>query len=273
MIYYILQVRMESSRTPGKSVALLEGKPSFIRVAERARVHIPGARVLVSTTTSLPNDAIAYICDLHGIEVVRDLDAHDSGVPRLAAVIDRLGLDDGDVVALGAGDTPFTYGRMIGFLADEMADKGCHFFRWRENPFGKLIGGVAWPYTFTAGGFRMLYERWKYNSTTSWVRVCGAGLKWLLSPIPKRLALPWPWRPVFLDYPEQVAQARVIFEELDAPVDVFELWELFDKKPQLAHMTDGCPKTTGYGQHKDWFWDLDEGEESVRVDIPEGVVV
>lgn len=67
---------MGSSRLPEKVVMLLQGKPLFVRQAERvSAAELPG-RVVIATTTEAGDDLIEAICVREGLECFRG-DAHD----------------------------------------------------------------------------------------------------------------------------------------------------------------------------------------------------
>jgi spore coat polysaccharide biosynthesis protein SpsF len=67
---------MGSSRLPEKVVMLLQGKPLFVRQAERvSAAKLPG-RIVIATTTEGSDDPIEAICGREGLECFRG-DAHD----------------------------------------------------------------------------------------------------------------------------------------------------------------------------------------------------
>jgi spore coat polysaccharide biosynthesis protein SpsF len=67
---------MGSSRLPEKVVMLLQGKPVFVRQAERVSAARLRGRVIIATTTEAGDDPIEAICGQEGLECFRG-DAHD----------------------------------------------------------------------------------------------------------------------------------------------------------------------------------------------------
>jgi spore coat polysaccharide biosynthesis protein SpsF len=66
-----IQARMSSSRFPGKSLALLHGKPVIWHVIARAQEALPGEDVVVATSSDPSDDALAeYVHEL-GVGVFR----------------------------------------------------------------------------------------------------------------------------------------------------------------------------------------------------------
>src|ERR1700743_562078 len=61
-ILCIIQTRRGSSRLPDKVLMPLQGKPLFIRQAERVKAAKLSGRVLIATTTAEEDDVIAGIC-------------------------------------------------------------------------------------------------------------------------------------------------------------------------------------------------------------------
>jgi spore coat polysaccharide biosynthesis protein SpsF len=70
-ILTIIQTRRGSSRLPDKVLMPLQGKPLFIRQAERVRAASLCGRVVIATTTDSNDDVIAGICRLEGLDCYR----------------------------------------------------------------------------------------------------------------------------------------------------------------------------------------------------------
>src|SRR5712692_4719205 len=102
----IVPARYESTRLPGKPLALIDGKPMIQHVYERAAAVGGVQRVLVAT-----DDArIAAAVRGFGGEVVMTSAAHQSGTDRIAEVARAL---DAELVVNVQGDLPFLDPPMI----------------------------------------------------------------------------------------------------------------------------------------------------------------
>ena len=102
----IIPARYESTRLPGKPLALIDGKPMVQHVYERARAVRRLDRVLVATD----DERIAAAVRGFGGDVVMTRREHPSGTDRIAEVAASL---DADVVLNVQGDLPFLRADMV----------------------------------------------------------------------------------------------------------------------------------------------------------------
>lgn len=103
----IVPARYESTRLPGKPLALIDGKPMIRHVYERARAVALVERVLVATDDARIADAVRGF----GGDVVMTSAAHQSGTDRIAEVAATL---DAEIVVNVQGDLPFLDADMLG---------------------------------------------------------------------------------------------------------------------------------------------------------------
>jgi 3-deoxy-manno-octulosonate cytidylyltransferase (CMP-KDO synthetase) len=102
----MIPARFESTRLPGKPLALIQGKPMIQHVYERTRAVDLVHRVLVAT-----DDArIAAAVRDFGGDVVMTSPDHQSGTDRIAEAARDL---DADVVVNVQGDLPFLESDMV----------------------------------------------------------------------------------------------------------------------------------------------------------------
>jgi 3-deoxy-manno-octulosonate cytidylyltransferase (CMP-KDO synthetase) len=102
----MIPARFESTRLPGKPLALIQGKPMIQHVYERTRAVDLVDRVLVAT-----DDArIAAAVRDFGGDVVMTSPEHQSGTDRIAEAARDL---DADVVVNVQGDLPFLEAQMV----------------------------------------------------------------------------------------------------------------------------------------------------------------
>src|SRR2546427_883591 len=107
----VIPARYQSSRFPGKPLALIDGRTLVERVFERARSAGRIARLLVATD----DERIASAVRAFGGEVVMTSPAHASGTDRLAEVARSL---PADVFVNIQGDEPLLDSRDIDRLVE-----------------------------------------------------------------------------------------------------------------------------------------------------------
>jgi glutamate-1-semialdehyde 2,1-aminomutase/spore coat polysaccharide biosynthesis protein SpsF len=117
----IVQARMASTRLPGKVLADLAGRPMLARVVERVRWAASVERVVVATSTSPADDAVARFCAHSGVACFRGAE-HD--------VLDRFcqaaRAHEADTVVRITADCPLldpeVIDRVVGALRRDDAD-------------------------------------------------------------------------------------------------------------------------------------------------------
>jgi len=102
----IIPARYESTRLPGKPLALIDGKPMIQHVYERTCAVELVDRVLVATDDARVANAVRGF----GGEVVMTSAAHQSGTDRIAEVATGL---DAEIVLNVQGDLPFLEAGMV----------------------------------------------------------------------------------------------------------------------------------------------------------------
>ncbi len=102
----IIPARYESTRLPGKALAVIDGKPMVQHVYERTRAIAGVSRTLVATD----DERIASTVKEFGGEVAMTRRDHLSGTDRIAEVSRDL---DADIVVNVQGDLPFLEARML----------------------------------------------------------------------------------------------------------------------------------------------------------------
>src|SRR5579871_455136 len=75
-IITVIQTRRGSSRLPDKVLMPLQGKPLFVRQAERVKAARLSGRVIIATTTDAGDDPIEAVCRQEGLDCFRG-DAND----------------------------------------------------------------------------------------------------------------------------------------------------------------------------------------------------
>jgi 3-deoxy-manno-octulosonate cytidylyltransferase (CMP-KDO synthetase) len=109
----VIPARYQSSRFPGKPLALIDGRTLVERVFERARAARRLTRLLVATD----DDRIASAVRAFGGEVAMTSPAHETGTDRLAEVARSLAAD---LFVNIQGDEPLVDPRDIDQLVDSL---------------------------------------------------------------------------------------------------------------------------------------------------------
>jgi len=113
MFRIVIPARYESSRLPGKPLAMIAGRPMLQHVYERACAS-SAAEVIVAT-----DDArIEAACQAFGADVVMTAAEHASGTERVAEVARRRGWAPGDIVVNCQGDAPLVPASSIDQVAE-----------------------------------------------------------------------------------------------------------------------------------------------------------
>lgn len=115
----IIPARYQSSRFPGKPLALICGKPMIQWVYERTSNVSCLDEVYVATD----DERIKACVDSFGGKCLMTSEQHESGTDRLAECVERLGLDDLDIVLNIQGDEPLIEEQMILDLISTMNGK------------------------------------------------------------------------------------------------------------------------------------------------------
>jgi 3-deoxy-manno-octulosonate cytidylyltransferase (CMP-KDO synthetase) len=110
----VIPARYQSSRLPGKALALIAGRPMICHVAERTRRARGLGRVIVATDDPRIRDAVLPM----GVEVAMTRPDHPTGTDRLAEVAARL---EAEVVVNVQGDLPFVEPAMVERLVARLA--------------------------------------------------------------------------------------------------------------------------------------------------------
>ena len=142
----VIPARYQSSRLPGKALALIGGRPMICHVAERTRRARGLGRVIVATDDPRIRDAVLPT----GVEVAMTRPDHPTGTDRLAEVAARL---EADVVLNVQGDLPFVEPAMVERLVARLATDAAlpmatlampirDEAEWRSPHVVKVVAGV-----------------------------------------------------------------------------------------------------------------------------------
>lgn len=225
----IVQARMASTRLPGKVLLDLAGHTVLWHVLTRCRA-IPGADIICCAIPDTPENApIAAEAEACGAVVTRG--SESDVLLRYARAAEQVGAD---VVMRVTSDCPLidpeVCGRVLALCAVERADYACNNMprTWPHGLDCEAFTGTA--LLRAAAAATAAYDR---EHVTPWLRrspgVCRATL-----PGPGGAFAAQRWT---LDYPEDYAFFRALFERLPAAPAIpssAEVFALLDRHPEIA---------------------------------------
>jgi spore coat polysaccharide biosynthesis protein SpsF len=226
----IVQARMGSSRLPGKVLADLAGAPSIVRLFERLK-RVKGAPVIVlaTSTRGIDDPLAALVENMPGIELWRG-----SEQDVLKRYADAARHFDIDPVVRITGDCPLMEPAMIEAVLDRFAATGCDYADNvvpRTFPHGYDVQVVSRSALETAD--REASDPYEREHVLPFVnrrpeRFADAHVV--------REGAPCPEMRITLDYPEDLALIRTIYERLYPANPNFGLEEMLalrDAEPAL----------------------------------------
>lgn len=112
----VIPARYQSSRFPGKPLALICGQPMILHAYQRAQ-SCGAAQVVIATD----NDEIASVCRAAGADVCMTSTTHATGTDRIAEVSAQRGWHDDTIVVNVQGDEPLLAQSSIQQVAANLA--------------------------------------------------------------------------------------------------------------------------------------------------------
>jgi len=113
--YTVIPARYGSSRLPGKPLLDIAGKPMIQHVYERA-IEAGAKEVVVATDDQRIIDAVS---SFHGKAIMTSPN-HESGMDRLAEVVDIMGWADDEIIVNLQGDEPLMDPKLLRLVAENL---------------------------------------------------------------------------------------------------------------------------------------------------------
>lgn len=240
-VLIVLTARMGSERLPGKVLEEIGGQPLLSWIYTRLS---RAGRVVLATTRAPEDDALAaWARDLR-IPYYRGLAEDVLG--RIMEAYKELGNGE-TLIMRGLGDCPFPNPQFIRRAARVLGETERQVFCWCLPPY-------VWP-VYGSREFPMHKSAWDALARVSQIEEerehPDLGLhrrrKHFLTvyhePPPPQF-----FRPRYrleVDYPEDVAFLRAVYDQFGYWPEVEELIELLDIDPKLAAINAGCAERTG----------------------------
>lgn len=233
---------MGSTRLPGKTLADLNGKPLLQRVIERSRT-IPRVQQVVVATTMLPDDDAVAACAISsGISVHRG--SVDDVLDRFVGAARDV---NASVIVRITADDPFKDPRVCGLVLEEFLRKAPNVDyvsntiepTWPEGLDVEVLSREALEKAWREATLPSEREHvtpyiYKHPDRFRVVQVKHdedlSALRWTL------------------DYPEDLAFARAVYERLDrgSIFGMDEILALLSAEPELREMNQGFRRNAGY---------------------------
>lgn len=233
----VIQARLGSTRLPGKVLLDLVGKPVIVRMVERVARMKTDVAITVATTDRREDDPLAAICRAAGIPVFRGhpsdlLDRHyRAALEHGATVVAKIPSDcplidpsiiDGVFERFGAGDSDYTSNLHPASYPDgndaEVMSLASLETAWREASL-PMEREHTTPYLWERPErFRLSNVLWEPGSGSTRSRDYSMSHRWTL------------------DYPQDYAFIRRVYEELDPGNPAFGLDDILDllrRKPEI----------------------------------------
>lgn len=128
-IVAIIPARYQSSRFPGKPLALINGKPMIQWVYER----ISDIKKISQTYVATDDARIAECVQQFGGEAIMTSAKHDSGSDRIAECIEILKLNEDDIILNIQGDEPLIQEIMVQELIATMSGQDVYMGTLKER--------------------------------------------------------------------------------------------------------------------------------------------
>lgn len=112
----VIPARLGSTRLPRKPLADIGGKPTVIRVAERAKLSLAHSVVVATDSPE-----IQAVCDEHRVECLLTRPDHPTGTDRIAEVAQLLKLPSNALIVNVQGDEPLIPPELINQVANTLA--------------------------------------------------------------------------------------------------------------------------------------------------------
>lgn len=138
----IVQARMNSTRLPGKTMALIAGRPMLWHVVTRLR-HVRAAdQLVVATTTDPADDQIAAFCAAEGVACTRGPE-HDV----LARYHEAALAVDATAVVRVTSDCPLIFPALVDQAITTFYERGCDYLSnmlQPTYPYGLAVEVFTW---------------------------------------------------------------------------------------------------------------------------------
>ncbi len=258
----LIPIRLPSSRLPGKALMPIVGRPAVHHLLDRcfASRHLCPDRVIVCTTTDPEDDPLVPVVEQTGAHVFRG--NRDDLIDRLyhAARAHQF-----DIILQVDGDDICTDTHYMDLCTDKLL----------ADPVLDIVYGDGLPLGLSTrvvrtAAFKKVFESYKpgKNDTGFMYYLTRSGLFNVATVEPTSPAHMHATARLTLDYGEDLAFFRAIFERIYRPGQVFgvgDICALLEREPELLKINAGLDEK---------YWERTRelvNEESLQIRTPQGV--
>ena len=230
MIAAIIQARLGSTRTPGKTMKLIGNKPLLEYSVERTRQARYIDRVIVATTTSDKDNLISEWCKEKGIDSFRG--SEDDVLDRYFQAASCF---KADIIVRITSDCPFVDPQIIDLLILSLKVFGADYASNR-------IKNRSWPHgldveVFTFNALKTAWKNGKEKREREHVTPYIMGHPELFRHIEVPLEDDLSYYRLTVDYPEDLEFTRILVEKYSADkMNWREIIDLLKELPELAEI-------------------------------------
>lgn len=230
---YLITARLKSTRLPRKLLLEVKGKPILAHMLDRLRLAKSVDEIIICTSTDAQDEPLARFADSEGVSCFR---GHPEDViRRLADAAEAHALD---LVLNITADCPFADPVYADRIAEALLKTGADHIRALDLPHG------AYSYGFRPEALRRVVDIKDSERTEVWGRYFTDTDVFDVRDLPIENDLHrWPDLRMTLDYPEDLAFFRAVFEELHQERQVFSLDEilaLLRARPDIVAINSRC---------------------------------
>ena len=230
MIAAIIQARLGSTRTPGKTMKLIGNKPLLEYSVERTRQARYIDRVIVATTTSDKDHLISEWCKEKGIDSFRG--SEDDVLDRYFQTASHF---KADIIVRVTSDCPFVDPQIVDLLILSLKVFGADYASNR-------IKNRSWPHgldieVFTFNALKTAWKNGKEKREREHVTPYIMGHPELFKHIEVPLEEDLSHYRLTVDYPEDLEFTRILVEKYSADkMNWLEIIDLLKERPELAEI-------------------------------------
>jgi len=228
MIGVIIQARLGSTRTPGKTMKFIAGKPLLYYSVYRASLARCIEKVIVATTTNPLDDTIVKWCETRGIPYYRG--SEEDVLDRYYQTARNYKLD---IVVRVTSDCPFVDPEIIDLLVSKLKENDADYV---SNRLEKR----TWPHGLDVEVFKFsaLEKAWKEakgqrerEHVTPYIMEHPEYFRQVEIQLDRNLSN---FR-LTVDYPEDIEFTKVLIEKFNAEkMNWKEIVQLLEKHPELV---------------------------------------